>query len=253
MDEPRRSEAVSFSVRYACLRSEDTQTSKKEDATTTIQEEERKNHHHASRERRTSNGHGRGCTRSGERATQTHRHKVERANTLHQTGITSAGGTQASIHQVGDAVYATPFEDTKLWQAFVAREEEMKIASEALLLKMKANGKELDPRYFDEKEKSAFQKSDQAEWQSWVDNQVLKRLSAKEAAQVPKHMVFKAPLRMVRVNKAKPGEQMKPKSRLVVPGILIPSWGVIEQSVPQRAQLQSESARSCVSPKNGWH
>lgn len=45
-------------------------------------------------------------------------------------------------------MYAMPFEDTKLWQAFVEREEETRVASEALLLKMKANGKELDPRHF---------------------------------------------------------------------------------------------------------
>jgi len=123
--------------------------------------------------------------------------------------------TQAYI-QVGDAMYAMPFEDTKLWQAFVEREEETRVASEALLLKMKANGKELDPRHFNQEEASAFRKSDQAEWRSWGDNHVLKRLSAGEAAKDPKHLVFKALLRIVRVSKAKPGDPLKPKSRLVV-------------------------------------
>lgn len=81
--------------------------------------------------------------------------------------------------QIGDEVFATPYEDSALWQAFVRREEEMKVAAEALLLKMKASGKELDPRFFDEAEKAAFRESDKKEWESWVKNSVLQRLTAK--------------------------------------------------------------------------
>lgn len=38
---------------------------------------------------------------------------------------------------------------------------------------MKASGKELDPRCFDEREKAVFDISDLAEWQSWIKNQVV--------------------------------------------------------------------------------
>jgi hypothetical protein len=37
----------------------------------------------------------------------------------------------------------------------------------AFILKMKANGKELDPKWFDKKEKQAFDEADEKEWKAW--------------------------------------------------------------------------------------
>ena len=81
--------------------------------------------------------------------------------------------------QIGDMMYAAPCQDMQLWEDFVRREKEVQIAAEALLLKLKASGKELDARCFNEAEAKAFRASDTAEWQSWVQNEVLQRLSPK--------------------------------------------------------------------------
>ena len=47
-------------------------------------------------------------------------------------------------------------EDTQGWKHFVQRENETAIAAEALLLKLKSSGKELDPKHFDEAEQKIF-------------------------------------------------------------------------------------------------
>ncbi|CAL1135188.1 unnamed protein product [Cladocopium goreaui] len=153
--------------------------------------------------------------------------------------------------QIGDEVFATPYEDSALWQAFVRREEEMKVAAEALLLKMKASGKELDPRFFDEAEKAAFRESDKKEWESWVKNSVLQRLTAKEAAQVPKNQIFKAPLRMVRVNKGKDDTDLKPKSRLVIPGHLDPELGGYRTDSPTTMPCAVRLLKTLIVAKSG--
>lgn len=122
MDEPRGGEAVSQSARHAHLRSEDPQTSKK------------KMQPPPSKKKR-----GRITIMLGERDSQAmvtyeDAQAVARGPRRH-TGIKWRGmtlftkqakqpeqtDTQAYI-QVGDAMYAMPFEDTKLWQAFVEKE-----------------------------------------------------------------------------------------------------------------------------------
>ena len=48
--------------------------------------------------------------------------------------------------------------------------KELDHVSEVYMLKMKASGKELDPKYFNEAEEKAFEESDRVEWQQWLDN-----------------------------------------------------------------------------------
>ena len=88
---------------------------------------------------------------------------------------------------------------------------------------MKANGKELDPRFFDETERRAFDKSDQKEWQAWLDNHVIEQLGPDAARKVPQARIFKVPARVVRTNKAAAGcKDLLAKSRLVLPGHMDP-------------------------------
>ena len=104
---------------------------------------------------------------------------------------------------------------------------------EAFLLKLKASGKELDPRYFDSAEAEAFEKADAAEWSAWTKNSVVKRLTKEEARRVPSHRIFKVPARVVRTNKAAAGcKQLLPKSRIVLPGHLDPDVGEIRTDSP---------------------
>lgn len=65
----------------------------------------------------------------------------------------------------------------------------------------KANGKELDPRFFNAQEAEAFKEAFFKEWESWIKNNVVRRLPPEELKNVDKQHVFTAPARMVRVNK----------------------------------------------------
>ena len=49
------------------------------------------------------------------------------------------------------------------------------LLAEVMLLKLKQSGKELDPKFFDEKERAEFLKADAKEWQQWVRNKVIRR------------------------------------------------------------------------------
>lgn len=160
-------------------------------------------------------------------------------------------GKKKAYIQVEEKTYSIDCPDPELWKAFVRREEEQQIAAECLLLKMKSSGKELDPKYFDEAEAAEFGKSDASEWQSWVDNEVLERLTPKEASQVPKGMIFKAPLRMVRTNKAKSNDPLKAKSRLVIPGHLDPELGGYRTDSPTTSPIAVRLAKSMCITK-GW-
>lgn len=93
------------------------------------------------------------------------------------------------------------------------------LVAEVMIQKLKASGKELDPKFFDAKEKASFDESDKKEWSQWVENQVIRRLSREEEVKVPRHEIFRSPLRWVRTNKT--GNLLVPlvaKSRLVIPG-----------------------------------
>ena len=79
--------------------------------------------------------------------------------------------------------------------------------------------KELDPRWFSPEEKKAFDISDATEWSQWLNNEVVEKVKPEDVRKVPRHQIFKAPLRMVRTNKAAAATlPLVAKSRLVVPG-----------------------------------
>ena len=65
---------------------------------------------------------------------------------------------------------------------------------------MKQSGKELDPKFFNEGEKAAFDVSDKKEWESWLKNNSVRILTRQEASRVPKSKIFKLPLRFVRTS-----------------------------------------------------
>ena len=126
------------------------------------------------------------------------------------------------------------------------------LTTEALLLKMKQGGKELDPSYFDQKEKAAFDAADVKEWSEWIKNGVIERVSPAEAARIPKASIFRAPLRMLRVNKQT--NQLLPlvaKSRLIVPGHLDPQLGEFRTDSPTCPQAAVRAAKS-VAAARGW-
>ncbi|CAK9081299.1 unnamed protein product [Durusdinium trenchii] len=56
--------------------------------------------------------------------------------------------------------------------------EELKdvLVNEVMILKLKQNGKELDPRWFNEQEKKAFDLSDAKEWEQWLNNEVVQKV-----------------------------------------------------------------------------
>ncbi|CAK9094352.1 Transposon Ty1-PL Gag-Pol polyprotein, partial [Durusdinium trenchii] len=90
-------------------------------------------------------------------------------------------------------------EEVKIWKDLVEKEQVWQVYKQVLLLKLKASGKELDPRWFSEEEAQKFQDSDLREWEAWIKNGVIKRLTPEEAASVPKSAIFRLPLRIVRV------------------------------------------------------
>lgn len=118
--------------------------------------------------------------------------------------------------QLGDRVFEQnlgSLEDKQKWQELVKHEEERQSYQEILALKLKASGKELDPRWFNEEEVKAFQDSDRVEWEAWINNGVARRLSSCEASKVPSSAILKIPLRVVRVNKSKDPQKLQAKKK----------------------------------------
>ena len=133
------------------------------------------------------------------------------------------------VHQV---VYKVTVKDEERWQELKRLEERREVYHQVLALQLKSSGKELDPRWFNEEEAKHFADSDLKEWEAWVKNGVIERLTPKEAEKIPKSMIFRAPLRMVRVNKSKEEKKLQAKSRLVVPGHLDPGLGEYRSDSP---------------------
>ncbi len=117
-------------------------------------------------------------------------------------------GSSKVYVQQGESIYETewPSEREALWTDFLRHERLVQDACKVFLLRMKASGKELDPKYFDQKENKAFQESDRAEWSSWLKNEVVKKVPDHEIGKIDKSKVFKIPLRWVRTNKCKETE-----------------------------------------------
>ena len=126
------------------------------------------------------------------------------------------------------------------------------LLSEVMILKLKESGKELDPNAFDEEERAAFKKADVKEWSEWIKNQVVRKLSKEEASKVPRSCVFKAPLRVLRVNKR--GGVLLPliaKSRIIVPGHLDPHLGDFRTDAPTCAPTAVRMAKA-IAASRGW-
>ena len=134
--------------------------------------------------------------------------------------------------QIRQDVYKANVVDKERWQELRNSEEGRAVYHQVLALQLKSSGKELDPRWFNEEEMRHFAESDLKEWEAWIKNGVVERLTPEEARKVPKSLVFRAPLRMVRTNKAKEKEKIQAKSRLVVPGHLDPGLGEYRSDSP---------------------
>lgn len=115
----------------------------------------------------------------------------------------------------------------------------------------KANGKELDPRHFSPEERKAFQEADKKEWSSWVKNQVVRRLTPEEAKQVDKKNLFKAPARLIRVNKGTMQGLFQPKSRMVLPGHRDPHLGEFRSDAPTTLWVAVQMAK-CICATKNW-
>ena len=115
---------------------------------------------------------------------------------------------------------------------------------EAFILQNKQNGKELDPRLFNQEEKAKFKESDLKEWKSWLQNGVIKRLTPEEASKVDRRNVFPAPVRIVRVNKGAMQGVLTPKSRIVIPGHLDPHLGSFRSDAPTVPWVVVQMAKS---------
>ena len=127
------------------------------------------------------------------------------------------------------------------------------LISEVMVLKLKQSGKELDPRVFSPEEKEKFIQADAREWEQWVDNGVVRRVPKEEEHRIPRHKVFKSPLRMVRVNRT--GGTLLPlvaKSRLVVPGHLDPGLGMFRTDAPTTSLTATRLVKA-VGAGRGWH
>ena len=132
--------------------------------------------------------------------------------------------------------------------------EEVKdcLVTEVLLLKLKASGRELDPKAFDQKEQEEFRKSDAKEWSQWIENKVVRQVTKEEAEKIPRWQIFRSPLRMIRVNKT--GGLLLPlvaKSRLVVPGHLDPEIGSFRTDAPTTNGVATKIAKS-IAAMRGW-
>ena len=101
-------------------------------------------------------------------------------------------------------------------------------SNEVLLLKWKTfrknqrKGRELDSKFFNEQERKAFNASDSAEWQSFLDTGAVVVIPPEVAKNIPKERVFKRAARYVRTNKSKLDNELIAKSRIVVPGDVDP-------------------------------
>ncbi|CAE7449079.1 TY1B-PR1 [Symbiodinium sp. CCMP2592] len=149
------------------------------------------------------------------------------------TGLRDGSCLEPVFVEKEGAVYQAGEASPEVLLAAAGDLQESALRSEAFLLRLKANGKELDPRYFSSEEAKAFDASDAVEWQAWEKNNVVRKLSAEQARRVPSHRIFKVPARIVRTNKAAVGSGLlQPKSRIVLPGHMDPDVGEVRTDSP---------------------
>ena len=92
---------------------------------------------------------------------------------------------------------------------------------------------------------------DRKEWMSWIENTVVRRLTPEEVLKVDKRLIFKAPARIVRVNKGALEGILRAKSRMVIPGHLDPHLGEYRSDAPTTAWVAVQMAK-CIASNRGW-
>ena len=188
------------------------------------------------------------------------RHNPRRRSSFYWKGMTifyktyKEDETEPVYIQLPDGLYKADFKthEAQEFESLWAEEVKDLLTSEALILKLKKCGKELDPAYFDEKEQAAFDISDKKEWSEWIKNGVVQRVTPEEAEKIPRANIFRAPLRMLRTNKQ--SNRLLPlvaKSRLIVPGHLDPQLGEFRTDSPTCPQAAVRSAKAVASAR-GW-
>lgn len=97
--------------------------------------------------------------------------------------------------------------------------------------------RELDPRYFDENERKAFEEADRKQYQTWLDKGAITVIPASKVSEVAKDRILPGRARVVRTNKAQPGHGVEARSRIVVPGHLDQDLGTFRNDAPTAPQL----------------
>eukprot|EP00439_Symbiodinium_sp_Y106_P070485 s391_g12.t1 len=152
----------------------------------------------------------------------------------------------------GEEIFCVNVSDEQVFQAAAEDLRDYVMVMEAFFLKLKANGKELDPRLFNEEERKAFEKSDEKEWKAWLDNKVVEQLDQSEAKTVSPRRIFRVPARVVRVNKAPAGtKDLLAKSRIVLPGHLDPDVGSLRTDAPT-TQMAAVRMATSIGLSRGW-
>ena len=96
--------------------------------------------------------------------------------------------------------------------------------------------RELNARRFSPEERKVFDKSDAKQFQTWLDKDAIEVLSEREAKSVPRDRVLPGRSRIVRTDKAAPGEPLNARSRIVVPGHLDQDLGEFRNDAPTAPQ-----------------
>ena len=104
-------------------------------------------------------------------------------------------------------------------------------------LVLKSSQKELNPKYFDHKEKQQFDFADWQEWKQWVANRAVDIVPAGEERNIPSELIIAAPMRFVRTNRGKESDELEAKSRLVIPGHTDPQLGLYRTDAPTTSHL----------------
>ena len=150
------------------------------------------------------------------------------------TGVDAADATRL-VRETANLLDGLPQEALSMrnQESFVLRHKKQVLVAdhdthEVFFLKWKTfkknqkKGRELDPRYFDAKEKTAFDASDAKEWKSFIDTGAVRIIPPSVAKTIPSDRIFKRAARYVRTNKDKTGDTLQAKSRIVVPGDVDP-------------------------------
>ena len=123
---------------------------------------------------------------------------------------------------------------------------------ESFDLKMKANGKELDPKHFSAEERMAFQESDEEEWKAWHPNHLVQELDEQSAKAVPRQRIFRVPARVVRTNKVLAGcKELNAKSRIILPENLDLDGGLVRTDAPT-TQMSADRMAIVLELSKGW-